>query len=103
MKFFTYRAGSEGLSIAALRFVHANSHVGIAGEIEILQEHGVGTRRNLQFHGGCSDFHVRLLRKAGHVAFQNHLLVAHFRHCSLSLRYQCRHNAQREKSISTRR
>ncbi|KAF7851387.1 hypothetical protein BT93_L4058 [Corymbia citriodora subsp. variegata] len=56
---------------------HEEAHVRIAGQVEILDQHRVGSWRHFQLHLLPPHFHVIFSRKLTHVLSQDHLLVAH--------------------------
>ena len=78
-----YRTRIEGSDVAGVSVGHTSAHVGIAGQVEVLHQHGLGTFWKLEANCGSGNVHVGICRKTRDVVFENHLLVAHFRHCCL--------------------
>lgn len=55
---------------------HAAAHVRVAGEVEVLEEHGGGALGDLRRHGGGGQDHVLLFGVAGHIVLEDDPLVA---------------------------
>lgn len=80
-----YRTRLEGSDVAVSGVGHTGAHVGIAGQVEVLHQHGLGTFWNLEGRCGSSNVQVGICGKTRDVVLENHLLVGHFRHCCVQL------------------
>lgn len=77
----TDRAGLEGFDITECAVLaHTASHIGIAGQVEVLDEKASGTFWKLQFGCRSGQFQVGFFGVAGDIVSEYHLLVPHFRY-----------------------